>query len=626
MTKVKTYRINIEGTPNNWDAIIFWEGGVMSTSHIGSAAAKDAWVAPGDVPVIWQDWMLSSQVLPAAQWWMTTKIYDPDDKRVDVYQMDNMEQWKINKFVSAEEKTKIENLDNSLNSKVSKTNSASQLYWTNGESSETTVTYSSSAQNNSIAARTDTGTIKASTPASNDDVTTKQYVDNADWWKQDKPMNWSWAPHIIPSYIWQQYVDITNLKLYTAIWTSSQDDWMQAATGDGSVFDPTGYYNKLHAWYADFLYSDDSVNNFESWEFRTTGWSTSIKNWNAIVKRVLWNSKHIQIPWIPPLFSWVDAYDFALPTSISATWVNQRDWVITFPNSYVDSETWMITTDQWWTRSVICVKVAWWVTNWYFIKNFWIESNHPSMDVWYANTTSVTTGTELGYLWTLWWNTWEYNVEIENNGWIAISALTTTFNETFSVHPARSWQQNWNSDPYVLHTLNMPTEWVLEWTETTVTLPYTTDWLRRIWDIYDEINFITKQYIKRIDRMEWTQENKDAIVNSWRAWMECADWIYYELENPIIYNIESENEYLANDYWTESVSYILWVSSSPTLAYFDIDYWVNLTDKLKSDVLVKWQQTLTAWQRSQVLTNLWIHIVSELPANPIAWDLYVLTE
>ena len=46
-------------------------------------------------------------------------------------------------------------------------------------------------------------------------------------WKQDKATSGSTAPSTTPSYIWQQYVDTTNNKLYVATWTTSSSDWTE---------------------------------------------------------------------------------------------------------------------------------------------------------------------------------------------------------------------------------------------------------------------------------------------------------------------------------------------------------------------------------------------------------------
>lgn len=47
-------------------------------------------------------------------------------------------------------------------------------------------------------------------------------------WKQDKATTWSTAPSSTPTYVWQQYIDTANDKLYFATGTSSSSDWTEA--------------------------------------------------------------------------------------------------------------------------------------------------------------------------------------------------------------------------------------------------------------------------------------------------------------------------------------------------------------------------------------------------------------
>ena len=54
-------------------------------------------------------------------------------------------------------------------------------------------------------------------------------------WKQDKATSGSATPSTTPSYVWQQYVDTTNGKLYVALWTSSSSDWMEVGAWGGNV-------------------------------------------------------------------------------------------------------------------------------------------------------------------------------------------------------------------------------------------------------------------------------------------------------------------------------------------------------------------------------------------------------
>ena len=58
------------------------------------------------------------------------------------------------------------------------------------------------------------------------------YITSSDiTWKQDKATSWSTAPSTTPTYVWQQYVDTTNDKLYVATGTSSSSDWVEVWSG-----------------------------------------------------------------------------------------------------------------------------------------------------------------------------------------------------------------------------------------------------------------------------------------------------------------------------------------------------------------------------------------------------------
>lgn len=56
-------------------------------------------------------------------------------------------------------------------------------------------------------------------------VTTYDWYASTISWKQDKSTSWSWAPTSTPTFVWQQYIDTTNDKMYFATWTSSSSDW-----------------------------------------------------------------------------------------------------------------------------------------------------------------------------------------------------------------------------------------------------------------------------------------------------------------------------------------------------------------------------------------------------------------
>lgn len=67
-------------------------------------------------------------------------------------------------------------------------------------------------------------------------------------WKQDKATSGSTAPSSTPTYIWQQYVDTTNDKMYVATGTSSSSDWMEVWAWWWEVWVSTQANNILTIW------------------------------------------------------------------------------------------------------------------------------------------------------------------------------------------------------------------------------------------------------------------------------------------------------------------------------------------------------------------------------------------
>lgn len=74
-----------------------------------------------------------------------------------------------------------------LSGKVDKTSTANQVYVTDSNGNQSTISYSSNATANTIAYRAGSGTLTVGTPTSNYHATTKKYVDDANALKQNKP-------------------------------------------------------------------------------------------------------------------------------------------------------------------------------------------------------------------------------------------------------------------------------------------------------------------------------------------------------------------------------------------------------------------------------------------------------
>lgn len=82
-------------------------------------------------------------------------------------------------------------------------------------------------------------------------------------WKQDKATSWSTAPSTTPSYIWQQFVDTTNDKLYVATGTSSSSDWVEVWSGWGGIQNDTTWTTSTIE--AEWVWTDIEFNALSSY-------------------------------------------------------------------------------------------------------------------------------------------------------------------------------------------------------------------------------------------------------------------------------------------------------------------------------------------------------------------------
>ena len=133
-------------------------------------------------------------------------------------------------------------------------------------------------------------------------------------WKQDKATSWSSAPAVTPSYIWQQYVDTTNNKMYVAKWTTSSNDWIE-----------------VWAWSWDMLYQDfnwvtktwatvtlDINSTITPSANFTVNAPSTIKDWQIYILRVTnWATAYTMT-----LGTWI-TNPYSTSTTLTANWVDQ---------------------------------------------------------------------------------------------------------------------------------------------------------------------------------------------------------------------------------------------------------------------------------------------------------------
>lgn len=98
--------------------------------------------------------------------------------------------------------------------------------------------------------------------------------------KQDKATSWSWAPTSTPTFIWQEYIDTTNDKMYFATWTSSSSDWTLVGSW---------------SWMWDVTWPASSTD----WDLVLFDWTTwkVIKDWNKKLSGLVQTSWNQTIAW-----------------------------------------------------------------------------------------------------------------------------------------------------------------------------------------------------------------------------------------------------------------------------------------------------------------------------------------
>lgn len=89
MTKVRTYRIDVDDNAQVGDAIVISTNGNMTSQHLGTAASADTGICPGNVPVLNNNWELPTSTSPSSV--MKKCIYDPNNKAADVYDYCNFD-------------------------------------------------------------------------------------------------------------------------------------------------------------------------------------------------------------------------------------------------------------------------------------------------------------------------------------------------------------------------------------------------------------------------------------------------------------------------------------------------------------------------------------------------------
>lgn len=117
-------------------------------------------------------------------------------------------------------------------------------------------------------------------------------------------------------------------------------------------------------------------------------------------------------------------------------------------------------------------------------------------------------------------------------------------------------------------------------------------------NVYDEINLNTGKAYSRIERLEYTDANLEAVIASGVAYDTDTGYIYAERAAAVTYTILLDGEYTVSDHGEE----MFLGTTVPVIA--SSLYGNDLKGKLRRDVVTISQQTLTTSQQEQVQENI----------------------
>lgn len=177
--------------------------------------------------------------------------------------------------------------------------------------------------------------------------------------------------------------------------------------------------------------------------------------------------------------------------------------------------------------------------------------------------------------------------------------ITTTDIEHLVVHPRWSGYMDGTFAEYSESIVNMPTENGILPIEN-----YGFPNLIKLNDeeIYDEINFDSLKYIKRVGYMMYSIQNLATVQRLTENYIYDNNIILYELSTPTIYNLTSiSSTYLVDDFGTEGFIY---TDSDEVEIYTACWYGQNLKDKLRTDVVTISRQNLSTTQKNTIRNNI----------------------
>ena len=197
--------------------------------------------------------------------------------------------------------------------------------------------------------------------------------------------------------------------------------------------------------------------------------------------------------------------------------------------------------------------------------------------------------------------------EIEEDGYVILTGTAAA--STYILCCWSDWEGGYEG------SFQQYAESSIDLTAVMASLPYG---LCSVGNVYDEINFATKQIIQRVGRSAYSAEARAAAEASGRAYDFDEDYVYLEMTAQEIAaatsSFELANTYSANEHGIE------FFTGTNVAVGSEISYGTSLKDKLRRDVLTMSQQTLTSGQKTQVLNNIGAASAATVTANKAAAD------
>ena len=177
--------------------------------------------------------------------------------------------------------------------------------------------------------------------------------------------------------------------------------------------------------------------------------------------------------------------------------------------------------------------------------------------------------------------------EVPGDGYVLLTGGNST--TTYIICCWSDWEGGYPGD-FAAYS-----ESVIDLTAVMQSLPYG---LCRAGDVYDEIDFGTKQIVQRIGRSAYSAEARAAAETAGKAYVFDEDYIWVELDTAVTSSFSLGNTFNVDGHGIE------YFTGTGAPVGTEIAYGASLKDKLRRDVLTISQQTLTTAQKRQAQENI----------------------